>query len=212
MTTALDTISVVASSILSSALVTAIVQIVFKERMDARLEHLRNELATEKSAREEDAHRISEQLKTQFSWLYVERAKAMSDIYACIFEVDESVSSCIPPLSGWGLAADRGYEAADLEVYRKRVHLALEAGERFERSLRKSRLLFGKDLAEKLERLVQAYESMTFELDEIPQGVNPAMLADSSAIMQGQQKAREILNQIESEFRTLYGSFTNSVA
>jgi hypothetical protein len=103
MDKALDTLSIVVSSILSSALVTAVVQIVFKEQADARLERLRNELATEKTAREEDARRISEQLKTQFSWLYVERARVMNEIYGCIIEADEGIRNCIPPLAGWGL-------------------------------------------------------------------------------------------------------------
>jgi hypothetical protein len=35
-------------------------------------------------------------------------------------------------------------------------------------------------------------------------------LADSPAILNGQQKAHEILRQIESEFRALYGSLTES--
>jgi cytidylate kinase len=109
ITTALDTISVVASSILSSALVSAVVQILFKqhaderlarikERADTDLEQLRNQLAIEKGAREEDRHRLSEQIKIQFSWLYVERAKAMNEIYACVIEADEAVRNCIPVL------------------------------------------------------------------------------------------------------------------
>jgi len=210
--TALDTLSILGSSILSSALVTAVVQIVFKERADARLERLRNELATEKTAREEDGRRITEQLRTQFSWLYVERARAMNEIYTSIIEAEEAIRNCIPPLAGWGLAAERASEANNPRTYKERVRSAMEACERFERMVRKSQLLFGSELATKLRSLLDAYESVSFELDEPRQGnFTPMMLADSVAIMNGQAKAKGILSQIESEFRSLYGSFTNPV-
>lgn len=213
MTTALDTLSVLGSSILSSALVTAVVQIVFKEQADARLERLRNELATEKTAREEDGRRITEQLRTQFSWLYVERARVMNEIYACIIEADEAISNCIPPLAGWGLAAERASEAKNPEKYNERVRSAMEACERFERMVRKSQLLFSSELADKLRSLLDAYESISFELDEPGQeNFTPMWLADSPAIMDGQAKAKSILSQIEGEFRTLYGSLVNPVA
>jgi hypothetical protein len=204
-----DALSIVGSSILSSTLVTAIVQIVFKERADARLEHLRNELASEKTAREEDAKRVSEQLKTQFSWLYVERARVMNEIYGRIIEVDDAIRNCIPPLAGWGLAAERASDANSSEVYYGRVRSAMEVCEQFEKTVRKSQLFFSRELATKLESLVQAYESFCFELDEPKEGFIPLMLSDSPAIISGQRKAGEILSQIENEFRLLYGSFSS---
>lgn len=223
MTTTFDTISVVASSILSSALVTAIVQIFFKQHLDERmarikeradtdLERLRNDLATEKSAREEDRHRLSEQLKTQFSWLYVERAKAMKEIYACVIDANRAIRDCIPPLAGWGLAADRASQANDPSVFKERVHHALEVGERFESTLLKSKLLFSDELANKLESLVQAYESIFFELDEFPTDANLLGLNDSRAILRGESEAHQILSQIEREFRLLYGSLSSFAA
>jgi hypothetical protein len=210
MDTALDVISIAASSLLSSAVVTGIVQILFKEHADARLERLRNELASEKSAREEDGRRISEQLRTQYSWLYVERAKVMNELYGCIIEADEAIRDCLPPLAGWGLAAERASEAGDLAVYQERVRLLMEACERFERKVRKSKLLFSGELAKRLGDLVRAYESITFELDEREGGMPPMAMADSLAVAQGEHKAQEILRQIESEFRLLYGSLADS--
>jgi hypothetical protein len=217
--TAFDTASVITSSILSSALVSSIVQILFKQQLDERmarikeradrdLELLRNELATEKGAREEDRHRMSEQLKTQFSWLYVERAKAMNDIYGCVIEADEAIRSCIPPLTGWGLASDRASEARDPAIYLQRVRHAMEIGEQFEHLLRKSNLLFGENLARKLRSLALAYESIFFELDENQAQISS--LADSEAIQKGELEAGHILSQIEREFRLLYGSIANS--
>jgi hypothetical protein len=207
MTTTLDTISVVASSILSSALVTGVVQILFKERADTNLERLRNELATEKSAREEDRRRVSEQLRTQFSWLYVERAKAMNEIHSCVIEVDKAIRDCVPPLAGWGLAADHAFQAHDPTIYRERVRHAMELGASFEDTLLRSKLLFSDDLARKLRSLVLAYESIFFELDE-GESIGPA-IADSPAMMRGQSEAGHILGQIEREFRLLYGSLGN---
>ena len=204
-----STLSIVGSSILSSTLVTAIVQIIFKERADARLEHLRNELATEKMAREENAKRVSEQLKTQFSWLYVERARVMNEIYGRIIEADDAIRNCIPPLAGWGLAAERASSVNNLEVYYERVRSAMEVCEQFEKTVRKSQLYFSRELATKLESLVHAYESICFELDEPKEGFIPLMLSDSPAIISGQRKAGEILSQIENEFRLLYGSFSS---
>jgi len=214
----LDVLSTVASSVLSSALVSAIVQILFKQHLDERLvrikeradmdvERLRNELATEKAAREEDRRRVSEQLKIQFSWLYIERAKAMSEIYACVIESEEAIRNCIPPLAGWGLLAERASLASDAEVFRTRVHHAMEVGEGFQGVLRKSKLLFSDDLAQKLQSLVLAYESIFFELDEF--NGNLRYLADSETISRGESKAGEILSQIEGEFRLLYGSLTS---
>jgi hypothetical protein len=206
MNTALDILSILGSSILSSALVTAIVQIIFKERADARLERLRTELAMEKTAREEEAKRISERMKTQFSWLYVERARVMNDIYGCIIEAEEAIQNCIPPLTGWGLAAERAAEASNVSVYRGRVRTAMEVSERFEQMVKKSQLVFSSELATKLRSLIDAYESINFELDEPRGGLEPIMLGDSEAIIIAQNKAREILTQIQTDFRLLYGS------
>jgi hypothetical protein len=208
MNAALDTLSIAVSSILSSAVVTAIVQILLKERADVRLERLRNEFESEKAAREEGARRTSEQLKTQFSWLYAQRAQVMNEIYGCILDAEEAIQECIPPLAGWGLAAERAQGSGELKSHAERVRAAMEICERFERTVKKNQLVFSNELAGKLRGLVEAYDSINFELDE-PQG--PVMaLADSPAILNGQTKAHEILRQIESEFRALYGSFTKS--
>jgi len=204
----LDTLSIAVSSILSSALVTAIVQILLKERAAVRLEKLRNEFETEKAAREESARRTSEQLKTQFSWLYAQRAQVMNEVYGCILDAEEAIQECIPPLAGWGLAAERASDFG--KSHTEQVRAAMEACERFERTLRKNQLVFSNELAGKLRVLVGAYDSINFELDE-PQG--PVMaLADSPAILNGQKKAHEILGQIEREFRALYGSVTEPQA
>jgi len=88
------------------------------------------------------------------------------------------------------------------------VRAAMEICERFERTLKKNQLMFSSELAGKLRGLVAAYDSINFELDE-PQGPVEA-LADSPAIWDGQQKAHEILGQIEREFRGLYGSLAES--
>jgi hypothetical protein len=217
MTTAVDTISIVASSILSSALVSAVVQILLKQHVAERLAHikersetglarLRNELETEKEARQEDRRRTSEQLKTQFSWLFVERAKAMNEIYTCVNETKRAIRNCIPPLSGWGLAADRASEARNPAVYNERVRRAMEVGERFESSLARSKLLFSDDLASKLAQLLDAYESVFFELDEgSPNG--PLVIT----ISEREGEAGEILRQIEREFRLLYGTLDGSM-
>jgi hypothetical protein len=206
MTTAVDTISIVASSILSSALVSAVVQILLKQHVQTGLALLRHELDIEKEARQEDRRRASEQLKTQFSWLFVERAKAMNEIYACVNETERAIRNCIPPLAGWGLAADRASEARDPAVFKKRVHHAMEVGERFESALARSNLLFSDDLAGKLAKLFYAYESVFFELDEGSPN-EPLIIA----ISKREHEAREILRQIEREFRLLYGTLDGSV-
>ena len=208
MNAALDTLSIAVSSILSSAVVTAIVQIFLKERADVRLERLRNEFESDKAAREESARRTSEQLKTQFSWLYAQRAQVMNEIYGCIIEAEEAIQECIPPLAGWGLAAERAQGLGKLKSHGEQVRAAMEVCERFERTLKKNQLLFSNELAGKLRGLVLAYDSLNFDLDE-PQGAVMA-LADSPAIMNGQADAHEILRQIESEFRALFGSLTES--
>jgi hypothetical protein len=208
MNAALDTLSIAVSSILSSAMVTAVVQIFLEERADVRLEKLRNDLEKEKAAREESARRTSEQLKTQFSWLYTQRAQVMNEIYGCILEAEEAIQECIPPLAGWGLAAERASGFGNSKSHEERVRAAMEICERFERTIKKNQLVFSSELAGKLRGLVAAYDSINFELDE-PQG--PVMwLGDSPAIMNGQRKAHEILGQIEREFRALYGSLTES--
>jgi hypothetical protein len=110
-----------------------------------------------------------------------------------------------------GTPAERASEANNLRVYNERVRSAMEVCERFKRTVRKSQLFFSGELASKLASLVDAYESICFELDE-PQGdFTPMMLADSKAITSGQTKAQKILIQIESEFRALYGSFTRPI-
>jgi hypothetical protein len=202
----LDTLSIAVSSILSSAVVTAIVQIFLKERADVRLERLRNDFEREKAVRDESARRTSEQLKTQFSWLYAQRAQVMNEIYGCIVDAEEAIRECIPPLAGWGLAAERASDR--MKSHTERVRAAMEICERFERTLKKNQLMFSSELAGKLRGLVTAYDSINFELDE-PRGPVEA-LADSPAIWDGQKKAHAILSQIESEFRALYGSLTES--
>jgi hypothetical protein len=138
--------------------------------------------------------RVSERQRTEFSWLYTERAKAMLDIYARLINAYRAV-----------LAIDFTKDSFDRESgdISENVRKAVIAGRAFQSVYFPKRILFDVNLAKKLDALNQAFANITKasivpklnDASDSAESLSPEIIADTT----------EAIRELESEFRKLYG-------
>jgi hypothetical protein len=184
---------------------------------DSKIELMikRNELAIKHHHDEElellksGQNRINEQLKTQYSWLYVERAKAMLEIHANIVSTERANLEAVTTL---------GRTADDRTPLKTRQRIAEEKLTEFaecHRSLVQSfeyrRLLFDKDVSENIEKLTGFYKESARLLRRIIDGRDQPIVPDELNALgdnaRSQRAAYDEAKQlIEKKFRMLYGT------
>jgi hypothetical protein len=144
------------SSLLAPAVVAALVTVILgtafrfwadaqiarqKAEFDRDIARLTSELVAERAEREEEQRLLSDRQRTEYSWLYTERAKAMVKISAQLFEAQEAV---------WAVTKDELNEAklpSPANVFPDRFRLekinrARAAVEAFKTTFISKRILF----------------------------------------------------------------------
>ena len=198
------------SSLLAPAVVAALVTVILgtafkfwadaqiarqKAAFDKDITRLTSELVAERAAREEQQRRLSDRMRTEYSWLYTKRAEAMNEIYTRLDDVRTAFSQFYR-----AFGSPPG-EPTTLDQMNK-VRVAVYA---FQAAYLPKRILFPSALARKLGELNRAYMSIAnryqlrFKLDD------EEYVAYKETIKQPDVNTSELITELEKEFRRLYG-------
>jgi hypothetical protein len=190
-------------NVLTSGVVAAVIAWVVAKAYNSveqrALERLRADLDRETHRLDAQQKTLDERASTRYSWVYEERAKAMSEIYSRLIEAVDAFEDFG---RSWGsLPGQEGPKARWL--------VARDAGEAFLNAYRPKRLLFTPDTAAKLDNINREFTATFYayyvELHIAKDNEYEALqkfMAQPRAVPQ----TASALKDIESDFRRLYGS------
>jgi hypothetical protein len=211
-------------SLLPPAVVAALVTVVFgtaftfwaqrriarqKAAFDEDITRLTSELAAERAAREEEQRLLSDRQRTEYSWLYTERAKAMVEISAQLFEAQEAVCA---------VTKDELNEAilpSPTKVFPDRFRLekinrARAAVEAFKTTFISKRILFPIKTVATLHKMYNTFSLGPFEYtfeDEDDERERESRNLESDPywrVMNRSGAIEEAITELENQFRELH--------
>ena len=192
----------------AGALLSALIGSWFQHRQRRDLEKFKSDLSVVaqqnveifKSTIAARTKRVEDQLQTRFSWVYEERAKAMSEIYSSLVDVFDALQEfhmSFGDLGGQGTPSERA------STFRA-------GGNKFRIIYRPQRMLFPENVADQLDRLnrafVAAYNSFLIQLKTNPDEYSAFERYSEETLNGVISTTEEAMKSLTKSFRDLYGT------
>lgn len=173
----------------------------FRNQDAEKLARLREDLNRETKRIDAERASLESRFQMQYTWLYQERAKAMSEVYQALIDATDAFDDFS---RSWGSLP------GDERGPKDKWLAARDAGARFTDAFRKHRLLFSKAVAESLTTLNRQYVAI---FNAYYLQLHLAKGDEYQALLKMMEKGNysignvdETIQTIENAFRRLYGS------
>jgi hypothetical protein len=187
-------IDLIVSAAVSSAVISTLLQLVFKSFNDTRLERLKAELDLSNQQIVATQGQLAARNEMQFTWLHQKRAKAMLRIYDLIQEADDAYDAF---LRSWGgFVGDRGPD----EKWKD----AVTAGEAYRQYYRRHKPLFPERVVTELDKLNRDFVEIANKYQIQRSLTENQYIALGETVTKGLPALQSTLDLVEGSFRELF--------